>query len=385
MIKPDYQGNNIVNLMQSIAEARNGSVGLYPKLKQFDIEPLQQARNVVLFVIDGLGYHFLKHKSDSFLHQHTQQIITSVIPSTTAAGVTAFLTGLAPQQHGLTGWFVYFRELDEIVTVLPYTFRNPKRQDETIHPDVTKLINLPSFFDLLPVQCYSIMPAFLKNSSFNRMVTGKAELIPFDTYSQCLSEIDALCKKPEKKYIYAYWSQFDAIAHEYGINSQEAHRHFEQLDAGIKTLINQLTGTDTHVIVCADHGMMDSPEAHRLSMNDYSDIQSCLYTALCGEPRLAYCHVHEQKQNEFEQLFHTQLSHAADLLKSEELLQNQFYGLGEAHPNLSSRIGQYTMVMKKNYTITEQLPGENKPNLVGYHGGLSEKELYVPVIHLQSN
>jgi hypothetical protein len=39
--------------------------------------------------------------------------------------------------------------------------------------------------------------------------------------------------------------------------------------------------------------------------------------------------------------------------------------------------------MQENHVILDTLPGETLPQLVGYHGGLSCKEVYVPLILVQ--
>ena len=55
IIFPDYHGSSIANLMQTLASARGGDVGLYPPLEGLDAQPLAEARTVVMLVIDGLG------------------------------------------------------------------------------------------------------------------------------------------------------------------------------------------------------------------------------------------------------------------------------------------------------------------------------------------
>jgi len=37
-------------------------------------------------------------------------------------------------------------------------------------------------------------------------------------------------------------------------------------------------------------------------------------------------------------------------------------------------------VMKAGYVIQDPIPGEKPPQMIGFHGGLSEKEMYVPFI-----
>ena len=63
-------------------------------------------------VVDGLGYGYLtRGHAGSSLRRHLRGSLTSVFPSTTATAITAFLTGLAPAQHGITGWHMYFPEI----------------------------------------------------------------------------------------------------------------------------------------------------------------------------------------------------------------------------------------------------------------------------------
>ncbi|MGH9893183.1 MAG: alkaline phosphatase family protein, partial [bacterium] len=86
---PDYQGGGIVNLMASIVGAFGGDPGFYPPLDALDGARLRAHRNIVLFVIDGLGYEWLKRAGPgSALFRHTVGPITSVFPSTTASAIT---------------------------------------------------------------------------------------------------------------------------------------------------------------------------------------------------------------------------------------------------------------------------------------------------------
>ena len=41
-----------------------------------------------------------------------------MFPPTTAAAVTTLLTATAPQQHAVTGWFLYLRELGTVTAFL---------------------------------------------------------------------------------------------------------------------------------------------------------------------------------------------------------------------------------------------------------------------------
>ena len=96
---PNYKDGSIVNLMGSIMHAF-GERSMYGSLRGLDVDTLCRSNSIVLLVLDGLGYEYLQEQdADCFLRTHLHQKITSVFPSTTATGITTFLTGLAPQQH----------------------------------------------------------------------------------------------------------------------------------------------------------------------------------------------------------------------------------------------------------------------------------------------
>jgi predicted AlkP superfamily pyrophosphatase or phosphodiesterase len=118
---PDYAGGSIVNLMQSIATACGGKYRQYPQLATATAASLARARHIVLLLIDGLGLRTLaRHAAVSpHLQRHLLGSMTSVFPSTTASAITTVMTGLAPAQHGLTGWHMHMDEIDQTLAVLP--------------------------------------------------------------------------------------------------------------------------------------------------------------------------------------------------------------------------------------------------------------------------
>src|SRR5687767_1666583 len=95
-VLPDYNGGGLLNLIASCTASRGGRA-LHLTLGALPPEAVAGARNLVLWVIDGLGYNYLAtHASESLLHAHLAGRMTSVFPSTTASAITTTYTGLAP-------------------------------------------------------------------------------------------------------------------------------------------------------------------------------------------------------------------------------------------------------------------------------------------------
>jgi hypothetical protein len=109
-------------------------------------------------------------------------------------------------------------------------------------------------------------------------------------------------------------------------------------------------------------------------------LQDCLALPLCGEQRLSYAYVRKGREAAFEAYLDEHLAHAMEWHRSEELLAQNLFGLGRPHPELKSRIGDYTLMMKQGRVIQDPLPGETPPAMVGFHGGLSAAEMYVPLV-----
>ena len=386
MIKPNYNGGSIVNLMASILEALGDKSNQHAPLPDLDSALFARAQNVVLLVIDGLGHHYLTNEGKrSTLHQFLKRKLTTVFPSTTATAITTFMTGLAPQQHGLTGWFTYFQELGSILTVLPFKPRFGGASLGELNVDVQALYGHTPIFDLLDVDSFIVTPDTIAYSDYSLAHRGKAVIKPYESLQECFDFTrDIIRSGRQKKYIYSYWPLFDGMAHEKGVASKEVAKHFREIDKAFAGFIDELKGTDTLVIATADHGIIDSGPHNCIELEDHRELQDMLTMPLCGERRMAYCYVESGKHTEFKNYINKTFGNDIEILKSSTLIENHFYGLGPPHPQLHHRVGDYALSMNKNLTIMDTVPGENHFYHVGTHGGLSEQEMSVPLIIIET-
>lgn len=378
---PDYRGAGIVNLTASLVTALGGEETLYPPVSFIDGESLRGAQNVVLVVIDGLGYEYLvRHGEGGALHRHLAGVLTSVFPTTTATAITTFLTGTAPQQHGITGWFMYLEEIHAVSAVLPFTLRGGKSL-RAAGIDAAGLFDCRPLFDRVPVPSYIVIPQHIAYSDYNLAHRGAATVIPYHSMSLFINAIESAVKgRNGRKFLYAYWPELDGLAHEYGLNSRQVTTHFCQLEDAITRLLNLLKGTRTIVIITADHGMIDSGPDRVIEVADHPPVARSLRLPLCGERRAAFCYVHPERENQFVDYVETALRDYASLIESKALIARGYFGSGPPHPRLSQRVGDYTLIMKDNYVIKDWVPGESRHVHVGVHGGLTNDELCVPVI-----
>ena len=377
---PNYKNGSIVNLMSSLLQSY-GKRTMYNTLPQIDKKELQSAKNVILFVIDGLGYESVKkYGTGTVFEKYLKDKITTVFPSTTAAAITTFNTANAPQQHALTGWHTYVKELGCITTILPFMPRiGGESLGKYINPKL--IFNQKTIFDMIKAEKYILTKKDIVDSDYTIAQSGKAKRYFYQSLSGCMDGLQYLVKKNNKrKFIYAYWADFDMYCHTYGVNSKKTAAHFKQLHKALQKTIAELQGTNTIIIITADHGLIDTARDKTIYLEDHPNLQKMLVMPLSGERRAAYCYVHPDKTKEFERYIKKHFSKMCELHKSKELIKQNYFGLFKPNEKLFERAWHYTLIMKENYIIIDSLTGEDRSWLKGIHGGLSEDEMYVPLI-----
>ena len=133
----------------------------------------------MLLVIDGMGEALLRQAGQGTqLLAHRIGRLTSVFPSTTAAAVTTLLTGLAPAQHGLTGWHMYLAEAGSVLAVLPLLRRvvRPCEHEWPAVPPPKHLFDHRGLFGSLERRSHVVSPEAIADSAFNRFHTRGAQV-----------------------------------------------------------------------------------------------------------------------------------------------------------------------------------------------------------------
>ena len=378
---PDYQGGSIVNLMASLQAGLGGGEHDYAPLRLLSPDRVRGHRQVLLLVIDGLGFNYLQaHPEAACLHQHLLGAVTSVFPPTTASAIPTFLTGNAPKQHGLTGWHMYFRELGSVLAVLPGRARygGPGLREAGV--DIRDLLEPRPFSERIDVETHTVSPAFIADSDFNQAHLGDALSVAYHDLADMMGRCSELLQQPGSRYLYAYWSELDSLGHRFGISSEPVRTHLVELDHAFELLLDSIRGTETLVVVCADHGQIDPRRGHRIELGDHPSLEDCLALPLCGEPRAAYCYLRPGYEQKFDDYVAGELGDVAECLPSSALVESDWFGHGNPHPQLIRRIGDCVLLMKEDYAVKDWLPQEKRYEMIGVHGGLSEDELWVPLI-----
>ncbi len=377
MYLPNYKNGSIVNLMSSIAKSFGTKTG-YGELKLLPSKELN-SKNIVLIVIDGLGFEYLKNKKSVF-NNYMHGKITSVFLPTTACAITSFLTGEAPQQHAFTGWYMFLKEIGAVTAILPFTLRTDVPIGE--YTNMKEIFNTKDFSEKIKVSNFSIMPEKILNSDFTNTTSKNSKQLGYKNLDGFFKQIKkAINYNKKRKYIYAYWAKFDSLSHKYGVNSKKTEKHFSILDKKIRRFIKDIQRTNTTLIITADHGFVDVDLKNWIKVKEHPKLKECLTMPLCGEGRTAYAYVRLSKAKQFENYIRTKLNKYCDLHKSEDLINRGMFGLGKINKKLFDRVGDYTIICKEGYLIKDFVEKKGKERIhIGHHGGVSKEEMLVPLI-----
>lgn len=381
-VAPDYRGGGLLNLMATIAHRFGAKrIGDHPPLADAALPGLDDARVVVLLIIDGLGALDLQRRSASFLARHASTTLTSVFPSTTASAITTTLTGLSPAQHGLTGWFIRDPRFGGVFAPLLM-----QRRDREPMPGwwrERRLFPYPTLFQRMRARSVMVSHEHILGSPFNaRHGRGLARSYG---YADLPGLEDALLHAANDLgrgggYIYAYHADYDALAHRFGISSRECTMHFERIDALVERLVSRLDGQGVRLLVTADHGFIDSPPEKQIRIEAWPDLLSCLDGPLWGERRVAYCQVRSGQGARFEALAKQVFKGKFDVFPAERLIDEGVFGPARPpHRRLAERVGDYALIGHRGWTVYDTLPNEGAHPMIGVHGGPTADEMLIPL------
>ena len=377
IIFPDYE-NSILNLINSIlkyyhVETKYKGLDILDKILQ------RKYKNIVLIVLDGMGEHIINHISpNGFFKKHQIRKITSVFPSTTTAAMTTYYSGKPPIETGWIAWSQYFKEYGRSIDVLPNrdSYTGEVYKDAKIN--VQELIQYISIYDQIEenskeVKAYEISPSHCMSRSKRN--------INANTMGILCDSIEAICKNTDENFILAYNDEPDGLLHKYDCESSEVKEFILETEKKIENLYNKLQGTNTLLIISADHGHKDIERVY--DIQNMEDIQECLIMPPSLESRCTAFWVKEEKKKEFEKIFKKRFEKEFLLFTKDEFLEKHMLGFGNKHKKIDDFIGNYISVSIGNasFKLGTNISKE-KPEKKSTHCGLSPEEMEVPLIIL---
>ncbi|MDF1539918.1 MAG: hypothetical protein P1Q69_13560, partial [Candidatus Thorarchaeota archaeon] len=127
------------------------------------------------------------------------------------------------------------------------------------------------------------------------------------------------------------------------------------------------------------HGFNDAPLENTIYTHDHPELMKCLTLPLCGDTRTSFCYVRPAKTETFEKYVSNNLHEYCTIQKSQDLIDDEWFGLFDPSPRLAGRVGDYTLQLKDNHAILNSFPGFDPLVMKGHHGGVTADEMLVPL------
>jgi hypothetical protein len=357
-VLPDYGGACISSVVPALLHDDPTAVWLPAAARN--------AAQVVLLVLDGLGWEQLQERTDRAptLSAMTGRAITSVAPSTTATALTSIATGLPPAAHGVLGYRIAVGH-GELLNVLRWTTeRGDARQ--TLPPADFQLCT--PFAGVHPPV---ITKAHFGSTGFTGAHLGGTRLVGWRVPSNIPVEIRRLLGEGEP-FVYAYYDGIDHVAHAYGFGPHyDAELRF--VDRLVAEVLASLPAGAVLVVI-ADHGQVQVGNAVlTIDEGAMGDVEM-----LSGEARFRWLHARPGTSARLLERVRAAHGHVAWVHSRAELEEAGWFG-GPLSAEFAERVGDVALVPFEAVAFLDPADtGETV--LVCRHGSLTAAEALVPLL-----
>lgn len=392
-VVPDYDGYSICaipGLVRTLfGERVEGAAKLVDAVGS-SFSP--SVKRVVLFILDGLGFHHLLQLLDRFGDLHLNRLIergafipiTSVFPATTATALTTYSTGLTPQEHGMVGYRLYLKETSAITNMVRLSLLGNSKGDSAVKAgiDLETFLNVPTLykrFRRLGVETHTVLSRHISTSGLSNLLYGEGDrLHPVVSFSDMLVVTRRLLQRARREvFLSLYWGGTDAIAHTHGPWTEEFIAELRAVDSAIaRELEGQVE--ETLLILTSDHGFVQMDKSDYRLISDVPELSRDLLLPPVGEPRASYLFVREGRKQAVREAIAERFGGGLVCLDARAALQAGLFGQGEVKPEVYDRIGDLVVVSTGKAAIHH--PYKDAVMLKGMHGGMTPHEMLVPLI-----
>jgi hypothetical protein len=364
-VEPAYGGRSLGDVLPAVATALGVDVGFHDT----DLT-LPPARHYVVLLVDGLGHRLLAGHEDQapYLHSLLREPGVAGVPSTTATSLTSLGTALTPGQHGVVGYTSRIPGTDRLLNALTW--------DKQVDP--------------LQWQPHDTAFSRLRAAGVSATVVSKREFVDTGLTVSGLRGADFVSGDKAGERIagavaasadgpgvtYVYDGDVDWTGHRYGVDSPQWRAQVAATDATAEQLREALD-PDVRLVVVADHGMVDSPAAHRIDVDEHLELRAGV-RLLGGEARFRHLYCAGGAVDDVLATWREKLGDRALVLSRDEAIERGWFGVvaSEVRP----RLGDVVVASRGDHAVvsTADFPYENR--LVGLHGSLTAVEMEIPIL-----
>jgi Type I phosphodiesterase / nucleotide pyrophosphatase len=358
---PDYAGANVRGIIPALL-----GPGTWTKsLPAWFPEPVLHAEQVVLLILDGLGWEQFDQRRVLMpaLSSMTGGPITTVAPSTTATALSSIATGLTPAEHGLLGYRMMIG--GEVINVLRWN--TPSGDRRRSHPPR----DVQPYAAFLGYEIPVVSPADLQGTAFTEAHLRGSRPVGWRAVSAISVEVGRELRSGER-FVYAYYGGIDKTAHERGFGEfYDAELRFA--DRLVADVLDALP-PGAVLLVTADHGQVHVGD----QIIDPAPELLAMVAAQSGEGRFRWWHANRGAGAELVAGATEVYGAHAWVVTRQQMIDEEWFGPTLAQP-IAARLGDVALVAHQPVSFYD--PADSGPfELVCRHGSLTPAEVLVPFV-----
>ena len=327
------------------------------------------AHQLLLILVDGLGYELIEeyvgHTPTLRRVRGDVRSIHTVVPSTTAAAITAFGTGERPGATNMVGFSVAYRG----------TVMNLLAMEGGPAPSEWQPV--PTYFERLAaadVASAVVSPARFAGSGLTGAALRGARHVPAETLDERVSA--ALRElRAGTPVVYLYWSEIDHAGHGSGVGSDSWIANLEEFDAGLARLLRSLPA-GVRTVMTADHGMINVDASQIVDVASTPALREGV-RIVAGETRAVHVHADAGRADEVEARWRDVLGESAWIVSGEAI--SALIGAGDG----AAVIGDFLVLARgRSGVVDSRTQSASAIAMPGVHGSLTSTEMRIPVVVL---
>jgi predicted AlkP superfamily pyrophosphatase or phosphodiesterase len=358
---------------------------------------------VVLFFIDAFGWRFFEQYYERFpflkriVEEGLALKLTSQFPSTTAAHVTTIHTGLPVGVSGVYEWFYYEPKLDRMIAPLLFSYADERTRETLRHTGVAPDELFPRQTLYQELKQSGVRTILLQHqnyafSSYTRVVTRGAKIVPYRTLPEALVNLTQLIQEQrDTTYYFLYFDSIDATCHYYGPNSLHLAAEIELFLTAMEQVFHRLmSDADKRMLMLltADHGQVAIDPATTVYLNQrLPSIQRLLKTNAAdellvpaGSSRDLFLHIKDAHLDETQAVLQRELAGKADVYTTQTLIEQNMFGTITPSDEFLNRVGNLVILPYAGESVWWYEKGKFEQIFYGSHGGLTREEMEIPLL-----
>lgn len=338
-----------------------------PRQTLIDQLALEDERQVLLVLIDGMGHDLIANSFayTPFLRSRRNDIIeaSTVIPSTTAAAITAFATAQPAGMTRMVGWSV--KDLRKVITLISFEGAAVSPEEWQPCDTIFQLARIKG------VDSAAVSAGKFANSGLTRAALRGTRHVGAETLDERIDAAIAELKKGTP-IVYLYWSELDHTGHGESPDSNAWTEELERVDAGLAR-ISRLLPRGVAAIVTADHGMISTSAKTRFDLANTPELAEGI-DVIAGEGRMVHIHAKEDPSGVLER-WEEFLGERATIVRKDDLA-NVLGGQPGA-----DLVGDGMALMHGSWVVVDsRTQPAGMIGLKGVHGSISKAEMAIPIL-----